>query len=225
MNDEASSQVSVQTEREWKLESLEIGFTTPPLITNINCSIQMGDMVAITGANGCGKSCLLKTLAGINPAISGFIHSPSDFSYNQLGVVPQVTEIFPRFRISLQEMVELGVANTNEKKQQSHIKDAMDAVGLNNKLAKQAWQRSSGGERQRTLIARALVREPQVVLLDEATSHIDQDGTKLLMEYLRALCDNKKLVVLAVNHDAEINDKYFPKHIHISNRSIELSGW
>lgn len=209
----------------WKLDALNVGFGQTILVSNINCTFQLGDMVAVTGGNGVGKSCLLKTMAGLNPALSGFIHAPAGFGHHKLGIVPQISEISPRFRVSLQEMVALGLAQTKHVHQQERVSEALDVAGLNAAKSRQAWQHSSGGERQRALIARALVRRPEVLLLDEVTSHLDETGITSLMSYLQALCADAQMLVVAVMHDEELVAKYFPRRMHILDGCADLSGW
>ncbi len=213
------------TIRSWRMEHLDVGFNANAIVSDISCSIALGDLVAITGANGVGKSCLLKTLAGELPPVAGRVLAPAGFAHDGLGVVPQLTDLEPRFPISLREMIALGASGIRDPFLKEHVDEALIAVGFNKKHAQQSWQRSSGGERQRALIARAFIRRPEILLLDEATNNLDVASTHLIFEKLHAKCAAKKLAIIAVLHDANLVSRYFNKNIHIADGHAKLSGW
>ena len=185
-----ATQTSSQTPQ-WRIENLAIGFKQHRLISDINLTLSLGDRLAISGPNGSGKSCLLKTMAGTIPELDGAIIAPDYFSHALMGVVPQVTDFQPRLPVALKEMIALGVCASMQRASKANIQTALDTVGLSSKQSKQLWQRSSGGERQRALIARALIRQPQVLLLDEASSHLDPDSAHNIFTMLRERCAEK----------------------------------
>ena len=212
-----------QNSQTWQVQDLDIGFEKQIIVSNISFSVSLGDSLAITGTNGCGKSCLLKTLASMIPVKAGTIQAPPGFSHAALGVVPQVTDFQPRLPISLREMVSLGVCGSAQKASKESIKQALEDVGLSMTQAKQLWEQSSGGERQRTLIARALIRQPQVLLLDEASSHLDPTSTETIFSLLKQRCRDHKLVCIAVIHDPALVTKYCNKHLIIAHGQAQIT--
>lgn len=208
---------------QWQLHNVTIGFQQQALVSAIDISLELGDRLAISGPNGSGKSCLIKTMAGIIPVISGSISAPDYFSHAQLGVVPQVTDFQPRLPISLKEMVALGTCGSVKKTSKQHILQVLDSVGLTSKQVRQLWQHSSGGERQRALIARALIREPQVLLLDEASSHLDPENAHSIFSMLQERCKQKHMLFIAVVHDEHIAQTYCTQRLHMAHGAATLT--
>ena len=217
-----ATRTSTQTPQ-WLVQDLAIGFKQHRLIAHINLTLSLGDRLAISGPNGSGKSCLLKTMAGIIPELDGAISAPEYFSHALMGVVPQVTDFQPRLPVSLKEMVALGVCASMQRASKANIQAALDAVGLSIKQSKQVWQRSSGGERQRALIARALIRQPQVLLLDEASSHLDPDSAQRIFSMLRQRCEEKTMLFIAVIHDERIAEQFCAQRLHLANGTATLT--
>ena len=209
----------------WTLDALAIGYGAHAIIKPFSCAIECGDVVMVTGGNGTGKTCLLRTLAHEIPPVGGAFLKPDSFDYSNLGVVPQLTDLQPRLPITLREMVALGITGILDPYLKTSLSEALAVVGLNGKKSKQLWMQSSGGERQRALIARALIRRPKLLLLDEATSHLDSHSEDQLFTLLHQQCQKQNIAVVAVVHDHDLAHKWGTKQIALHNGQAQLSGW
>jgi len=210
------------TGRCWQLNDLAVGFGTRPVVTGLRATVRLGDLLAVTGANGAGKSCLLRTLAGELPPLAGAFRTPEGFGREGLGGVPQVTDLDPRLPITLREMAALGAAGLRDGFLREHLAEALATVGLAER-AEQSWRRSSGGERQRALVARALVRQPELLLLDEATSHLDETAAAAeLFASLRERCAEGRLAVIAAVHDRDLVRRWATQDLQLRAGGAEL---
>lgn len=205
-----------QNTLEWSLADLVIGFNNHAIIHGISIIIKRGQFIAISGVNGSGKSCLLKTISGSLAPISGTMSVPGQHFASHGALVPQVTDLHLRLPITLAEMVELGLVGVGQSFVREKVSSALLAVGLENR-GRQLWQTSSGGERQRALIARALVRGPDLICLDEATSHLDAHGSDQCLEYLHQQCRQQRLAVLAVMHDHGLTERYATHELELAH--------
>ena len=194
--------------QQWRLDNVSCGYQHTTVIQPFSCTFSRGDFIAVRGANGSGKSCFLRTLSGDLPLHHGTITPPANYVPTSLGVVPQVTDIEPRLPTTLREMITLGAYGLPRSSAKNNFSAALDATALSTTVAKQSWSQSSGGERQRALIARALIRDPQFIILDEPTSHLDHDGSQHIMQVLTNCCRNKKCTVLCALHHQSFIEKY-----------------
>lgn len=185
---------------------------------NVSFRVQPGDVFCLLGPNGIGKSTLLKCLGGILRIHQGRIlldganlseFKPSDIA-KRIGFVPQgMTSAFP-FRIK--DIVVMGRApHLSILASPSHAdmkiaSRAMETVGVAH-LAGRPCNAVSGGEWQLTLIARALVQEPQILLLDEPTSHLDLGNQMKILQVIRDLA-NQGMTIMMASH--------FPDHAFLA---------
>jgi len=188
-----------------------IGYNANPIIKHISFSILDKDFVGIIGPNGAGKTTLLKTIAGNIPPISGVIsgRKGKKISLDDFGIVPQ--RIFGKDRMPFftVDVVMMGLYSkkgifgkiTDDDKKK--VKSVLKEVGIFNKW-NQPFSHLSMGQKQRALIARALIRNPKVLLLDEPTSALDIKGKKEVMEIIGKL--NKKITCIVITHS--INELY-----------------
>jgi iron complex transport system ATP-binding protein len=187
------------------------GPASPDALRDVSLEIPAQAVTAILGPNGSGKTTLLHLLLGLLTPRSGRVilgDRPHDaYARRELsrlvGLVPQ-SEHVP-FDLSVIEYVLLGRAPylgllELPQEHDRHIAlRALEAAGVA-ALSERTVPSLSGGERQLTTVARALAREPHILLLDEPTSHLDLKNTRCVLRVLRALCDNGKTVVFTT-HD------------------------
>ncbi len=162
------------------------------VLRNLNLSLRPGEFTVLLGRSGSGKSTLLRTLAGLDPAPAGTITVPA-----ARAVVFQEPHLLPWKRVW--QNVTLGLRVPDARKR---AEDALQEVGLGHRL--HAWPLTlSGGEAQRAALARALVRAPQLLLLDEPFAALDA-LTRLRMQALvAALWQAHQPAVLHVTHDVD----------------------
>ena len=174
------------------VRNLTRGFGGPPVLDNLSFNIAEGEFVALLGRSGSGKSTLLRTLAGLDPAPPETVVVPS-----ARAVVFQEPRLLPWKRVAANVTLGLRVPHAKAK-----ALAALAEVELTHRA--QAWPLTlSGGEAQRAALARALVREPRLLLLDEPFAALDA-LTRLRMQNLVAeLWHAHRPAVLLVTHDVD----------------------
>ncbi len=185
-----------------------------PVFQSVSLSVQAGDVFCLLGPNGIGKSTLLKCLSGILSIQQGSVllngRDLSQFKLadvaKHIGYVPQgLMSAFP-FRIKdiiiMGRAPHLSVLASPSREDMKIAYRAMETVGVAH-LADRPCTAVSGGEWQLTLIARALVQEPQILLLDEPTSHLDMGNQLRILQVIKDLSDDGMTIVMA---------SHFPDH-------------
>jgi len=180
-----------------------------PILEEINFNVEKGQFVGIFGPNGGGKTTLLMLILGLLTPSQGQIRlmgkAPAEVC-NKIGYVPQVRRFDKQFPISVLEVVLQGCLSefrgwgnfSKEAKERAH--DALEKVGLQDK-ARAPFGTLSGGQIQRTLIARALASNPEILLLDEATVGVDPEALSEIFKFLIGL--KGKITILMVTHDLQ----------------------
>jgi len=185
-----------------KLENVAIGYEQDPFVDFINLSIEKNQFWGVLGPNGSGKTTLLKTILNLISPVSGTV-----FFHNELvfGYVPQNEKFDPIFPISVCEMVSMGrYSRVKPGRRLSNIDNeivmrSMDSAGISH-LKDRTFSSLSGGEKQRTLLARAIAGEPNMLVLDEPTASVDIKGEAQIMGLVRNIQTESKLAVLMVSH-------------------------
>ncbi len=198
---------------ELKIKNLVIGYQQP-VLKNINLTAQSGELIVLIGKNGSGKSTLLKTLSGILPALSGQLQL-DDINIWQLSPKERAKyiSIVLTDRIDLPlsviEFISLGrQAYTGMLDQLSNtdlaiINQIMNDLDLM-KLINRSLLELSDGERQKVLIARALVQKTPVLLLDEPTTHLDIENKAVLIQKLLKISKEQQKIVIMSTHDINL---------------------
>tara|TARA_A100001015_G_scaffold45173_1_gene49773 strand:+ start:4825 stop:6567 length:1743 start_codon:yes stop_codon:yes gene_type:complete len=199
------------------------------LITNLNLEIKQNEKIGIIGESGAGKSTFLNLLLGLIVPTKGNIKyndknigSDKYFIYNFLGYVPQDTVLF---NDTIKNNILLGDQNLNLDRLHTIIKDLELSElisSLPNGLETQLGERGiniSGGQRQRIGLARALYKDPQVLFLDEATSSLDIESEKKILNNIFNYCKNKILIL--VSHRRETLQRC-DNIMRLQNGSLEI---
>ena len=166
-------------------------------------SLNSGDFLCIVGPNGCGKSTLLKCLVGQIKLGSGKFEFGNDFHQSQIGYMPQNPEYNQNFPASVYEIVASGSLNRInlfEPYPKQRIEDALKALKIQN-LRKSRFSKLSGGQRQKVLLARAIVASEELLILDEPSNNLDYRSKQEFYETLKKL--NEKLTIIMVTHDLD----------------------
>lgn len=170
-------------------------------LEGISVQMRQGEIVALIGGSGCGKTTLLRLIAGLDRASSGAVRVDGETicaPHPAVGVVFQEPRLLPWLDVA--DNVGFGLAELSRAERRARVAHALERVGL----AEQArrWPRDlSGGQQQRVAIARAFVAGPRVLLLDEPFSALDAFTRKELHEQLLDLWTESKPTILIVTHD------------------------
>lgn len=182
-----------------EIHNLRFSYGQIPVFDNVSFSVKEGDFLGIIGPNGGGKTTLLKLMLGLLQPDSGEIRIFSEKVPSKkisIGYVPQNTQQNIEFPITAEECVTTGLLG--KPKSREKVLQALKLVDMESD-AKRHLGSFSGGERQRILIARALVSEPRILFLDEASSHIDSLGQGDFYTLLEKL--NQLMTIVIVSHD------------------------
>ena len=185
---------------------LALGYGNEAVVRDVSLEIRAGEFWCWLGPNGCGKSTLLRGLLGLLPPQAGSLHvAPRLADRARVGYVPQRGELNAALPTTVRELVELGlVASSVPRAERADaVRAALAQVGLE-ALAEQSFWSLSGGQRQRALLARALVRRPELLLLDEPTEGLDVATQQALLATLARLHRREGITLVVVTHRHEI---------------------
>ena len=191
--------------------NLTIGYDHHVVQRDLKFELHPGEMVCMLGPNGCGKSTLLRTLAGLQPALSGTFTTSTLNS--QLSTLPHIalvlTERLSLDNTTVHDVVAMGrypytsflggLSTTDEQ----IIEQSLADVGLSN-TAQTFFNDHSDGEKQRTLIAKALAQETPIVLLDEPTAHLDLPNRIRVLQLLRRVAREQNKTILISTHELDL---------------------
>ena len=162
------------------------------ILDNVNISVHDREILTVIGPNGAGKSTLIKVMLGLVPATSGHIHKRDDL---RVGYVPQRFPVSPNVPLSVRRLLTL-----THKATESQLHNTLNETGIAHMIDARVAD-LSGGELQRALLARALLREPQLLVLDEPVQAVDFDGELKLYELISTIRKTRGCGILMVSHD------------------------
>ncbi len=214
---------------------VSFSYSSVPTLTDIDFSLERSALRALLGPNGSGKTTLLKILTGILPPASGeVLYEDSDLRTlprreiaKRIALVPQ--ELNLQFGFTVRQMVMLGRtphvhALAGASKQDRTVVDEMMEMTEISHMAERVITELSGGEQQRVVIAMALAQQPQVILLDEPTVHLDINHQVEILDLLRRLNRSRNLTVLATMHDLNLAALYFDDLVILERGHIVAQG-
>jgi zinc transport system ATP-binding protein len=197
-----------------KVDDLWFFYNGNPALKNVNLMIYPRDFLAVIGPNGGGKTTLIKLMLGLLEPDRGtvrvFGHSPREAAVN-IGYVPQDIGFNKSFPISVRDVVLMGRMRGGGGWRRFTRSDRIAAHHALERV--EMWQyhkrrigELSGGQRQRVFMARALVGDPKILLLDEPTASVDQKGQTDFYAFLKQL--NEDITVIVVSHDLMVLSSY-----------------
>jgi len=170
-------------------------------LADIALSVRESEIVALIGGSGCGKTTLLRLVAGLDRASSGAIRLDNETiagPHPSIGIVFQEPRLLPW--LSVADNVAFGLADVSAPERKARVGHALEKIGLGEHAKR--WPRDlSGGQQQRVAIARAFVANPKVLLLDEPFSALDAFTRASLHEQLLGLWEETRPTVVLVTHD------------------------
>jgi len=188
-----------------KVSSVSFEYGSEKILDDISFNVDEGDFLGIIGPNGAGKTtlffCMLGLIDGYNGEIKIF---GEDIRRNkkilkQIGYIPQRKSIDRRFPLTIKELVSLSITNKSYIDNVDKVLRYVDLYDNRNKIIGQL----SGGQQQRVLIAKALVNNPKMLMLDEPTNELDQASQDNFYLFLKQLNDEEKITIIWTSHDLD----------------------
>lgn len=200
-----------------KTTDLTAGYAGNPVISDVNLTVKEEDFMGIIGPNGGGKTTLLKTILGLIEPMEGEVRvfgKPPEETRSRIGYVPQYATFDEDYPITVQEVVQMG--RRRDKKfyegyspvDKRRTEEALEEVEMRD-FEDEPVSELSGGQKQRVFVARALVSDPQVLLLDEPTASVDRKLEKGIYSLLNQL--NEEMAIVVVTHDIGVMSAYVTK--------------
>ena len=204
-----------------EIKDLTAGYENQVVLENVSLTILANDFIGVIGPNGGGKTTLIKTILGLVKPLSGEMNLL--ISKKNIGYLPQVNQIDKRFPISVIDVVRSGKAtaalfssfrkNRDEKEKAESLIQEMGITSIRNKSIGEL----SGGQMQRVFLCRALMNEPELLILDEPSTYVDNNFEGELYLKLKEL--NNRMAILLISHDVG-TISFFVKTIACVNRSL-----
>jgi zinc transport system ATP-binding protein len=208
-----------------EIRHLTVGYEENIILSDVSLTIYDKDFIGVIGPNGGGKTTLLKAILGLLQPFRGevvFHDCMTEGNHHRIGYLPQINNIDRKFPISVSEVVKSGLMSKKSiikkyaQKDLEYAGELMNDMGIY-EIRNKAIGELSGGQIQRTLLCRALVNQPKLLVLDEPNTYVDNRFEKELYEKLRRF--NENIAILLVSHDIGTISTYV-KSIACVNHSL-----
>ena len=192
-----------------EITNMDLAYQKNLVLSNVSLSVFEHDFIGIIGPNGGGKTSLLNAILGLLKPQKGSIKY--SFDRREIGYLPQGSHVDDSFPITVKEVIASGlehgliIGNGTARSRKHKVEKALEAVGIE-ALHSRPIGELSGGELQRTLLARAIISSPRLLILDEPDTHVDNQFELELYALLKEL--NKSITILLVSHDIGIISPY-----------------
>jgi zinc transport system ATP-binding protein len=208
------------------IDKLSYAYSGSLVLDNISFSINEGDLLGMIGPNGAGKttlfSCMLGLLSGYRGTIKIFGNDikKDTKALKSIGYIPQRKTIEQNFPATVEEIVALGI--TSGRISKDKINAALDTVGLLEQKDRRVGE-LSGGQQQRVLIAKAIVNDPKLLILDEPATGIDLETQNKFYALLKKLNQEEKITIIWASHDLDAVNS-IASSVACINRSMFFHG-
>lgn len=195
------------------VKKIPAGTAEIEILNGISFEVENGKAAAIIGKSGCGKTTLMSVLSGIDAPTSGKAilngndyykldaKKQEEFRNNNIGVIFQNYHLIPE--LTCEENIRMPLVFSKKKISDDEVMHVMEMTGINKKR-KLFPRQMSGGEQQRTAIARAFVNKPSIIFADEPTGALDAETGSRVIKFLIASAHKLNLTVLIVTHDMDV---------------------
>lgn len=204
-----------------KINNLSFAYNknTPPLLKNVNLDIPKGVYLSIVGENGSCKTTLIKLILGLLTPISGSITVDTD----NIAYVPQRLDGFnSQFPISIYEILKIHAKSLKLDPKSSSI-DVLEKVNML-KFKENLIGNLSGGQQQRVFIARALIGNPDLIILDEPSTGVDVKNQQEIYSLLSKINKEQGTTIISIEHNMDIALKYSTHILTINNGKLTLQS-
>ncbi|GHU71603.1 zinc ABC transporter ATP-binding protein [Bacteroidia bacterium] len=186
-----------------EIEHLSAGYNQNIVLRDLSLKIYEHDFLGITGPNGGGKTTLIKVILGLLKPQSGEIRFASEALKNRTGYLPQTSWIDKQFPIVVSEVVASGLSSEktlSKAQKKERVQAIIREMGLE-KLSDRPIGQLSGGQLQRALLGRAIIRQPELLILDEPNSYLDAEFESHFYRLLEEM--NRKAAIVLISHDID----------------------
>lgn len=203
-------------------QDLCVGYDGRLVLQNLHFEVHAGDYLCIVGENGSGKSTLMKTILGLQTPISGSVLTGDGLRKNEIGYLPQQTQVQKDFPASVREIVlsgcqgHCGSRPFYGKEEKRLAEENIRKMGIES-LARRCYRELSGGQQQRVLLARALCATRKMLLLDEPVSGLDPKVTAEMYRLINELNCKEGITIIMISHDIAAAVKYASHILHIGD--------
>jgi zinc transport system ATP-binding protein len=208
-----------------EINNLTVKYPDVKALDDVSFVVNEGDFLGIIGPNGAGKSTLFDSMLGLNTKYEGTIKFFGEDIRNSknylkgIGYVPQKPIFEKNFPVTVNDVVRMGLRNESDKEKIDEILQQLWIHELSNRRIGEL----SGGQQQRVFIAKALVNNPKVLILDEPVTGIDQQSIELFYSILRELNSKQKITIIWSSHDLDAVNK-LANHVACLNRTLFFHG-
>lgn len=211
-----------------KIDRLSYAYSGNLVLDNISFTIDEGDILGIIGPNGAGKTTLFSCMLGLLDDYTGTIKilgedikKKNSKVFKSIGYIPQKKAIEQNFPATVEEIVSLGITTTG-KTSKEKIALALEAAGLLAQKDRRVGE-LSGGQQQRVLIAKAMVNNPKLLILDEPVTGIDLEMQNKFYSLLKRLNQENNITIIWASHDLDAVNR-FATGVACINRSMFFHG-
>jgi len=183
-----------------EIENMYAGYNGMAVLKAVNLQIFEQDFLGVIGPNGGGKTTLIKTILGLLKPLSGTIIFENRLK-NRIGYMPQTHQLDRKFPVIVSEVIEFGLISEKQLSRadrKAKTQEMIRQMDIEN-VAEKAIGELSGGQLQRTLLARAVINDPELLILDEPNSYVDKRFESHFYELLKEI--NQKTAIVLVSHD------------------------
>ena len=208
-----------------EISNLTVKYPDVTALDDVSFAIKQGDFLGIIGPNGAGKSTLFDSMLGLNTNYDGTIKffdediKKSKTYRKEIGYVPQKPEFENNFPATVSEVVRMGLRKKSDDKKVDEILQQLWIHELRNRRIGEL----SGGQLQRVFIAKALVNDPKILILDEPSTGVDQQSIDLFFSILKELNSKQGITIIWSSHDLDAVNK-LANHVACLNRTLFFHG-
>ena len=208
-----------------EFQNVSVGYDGKAVTEGLSFSLADGAYLSIVGENGAGKSTTMKTLLGLIKPIDGKIIFADGLRSNEIGYLPQQTQVQRDFPATVSEVVlsgclnQLGFKPFYSKEQKQTAKKWMDRLEITD-ISKRSYKQLSGGQQQRVLLARALCATKKLIVLDEPVSGLDPVVTENMYELIRQINREDKITFIMVSQVLAAALRYSSHILQLSDKML-----
>ncbi|WP_297888091.1 metal ABC transporter ATP-binding protein [Sulfurihydrogenibium sp.] len=207
-----------------KIENLYVEINGNLILEDVSFEVKKGEIVAVVGPNGGGKTTLVKVILGFVQPTKGKVliegKNPKDYvKSGKVGYLPQKSSYDRDFPVSVFDVVMFGLINTSlpYKEKEKKVLEYLNYVGMQ-QYKDYSFGKLSGGQQQRVMIARAIISQPELLILDEPSTGIDVVAQENFYEFIKKINKEKGITVIMVTHDIGAIGSFVNKVVGLNRR-------